>query len=290
MKKILITGASGFLGHHIVCELLNNPINEVVAIIGRPEDKANPLPGNDRLSTYSIDEFFAESFADVDTVINCAFARSNDPQQLAESVDFTSKLIKHLIEMKVKSVINISSQGVYKRLGPGELSNEASQIVPIDLYSMTKYSAEYMFNVSELPNVTHVRLASLMMPQRFLYFFVKNAVESKPFTVTAPNQYAALLDVRDAATGLVAITNLEPGKRAGIYNLGIGVQYSLLDYANSVRSIGASLGLNVIFDVADNGNAACAGMDCSRLMQDTGWKPAYLKDEMIIDVFNTLKG
>ena len=288
MKKILVTGASGFLGHFVVKELLTNPNFEIIAIGGRPEDKANPLPKSTRLHFYSLDKLFTESFANIETVINCAFARSNDVQQLAEAVEFTEKAILKFVQIGVQSVINISTQGVYERLPQGQLSTEESPIAPIDLYSMVKFAVEKMFHLSAIPCITNVRLASLMMPQRFLYFFVKKAKAEEGFTVTAPKQYAALLDVKDAATGLISIANLLPKERAKIYNLGIGEQYSLLEYAESVKNIGESFGYKVSFDIADNGTVICAGMDSSLLMKDTGWKPIVMKNEMITNLFNDL--
>ena len=285
MRRILVTGASGFLGHHVVKELLLDAEIEVIAIGGRPEDKANPLPENARLSYYSLDSLFSNQFDNIDTVINCAFARSNDAALLGKAFDFTEKLIKRLVEFKVKSVINLSSQGVYKRLPKGELSAEDSPIDPIDLYSMAKYATEKLFSVSSIPYVTNIRLASLMMPQRFLSFFVRKAVEGEPFTVTAPNQYAALLDVRDAASALVALTKMSPDRRANVYNLGIGTQYSLLDYARSVKVIGETFGYKVVFEIADNKTESNSGMDCSKLMEDSGWKPAVLLNEMVSDLF-----
>ena len=78
-------------------------------------------------------------------------------------------------------------------------------------------------------------------------------------------------------------------KRALTYNLGIGTQYSLLEYAEGVKTIGLKLGYNVDFDVADNGTTVCAGMDCTSLMKDTGWRPTILKDEMITRLFKKLK-
>lgn len=287
MKTVLVTGSSGFLGHHIVHELLKQADTKVIAILGRPEDKANVLPSGTNITVCPTDALFTEKFENIDTVVNCAFARSNDAKLLADAFDFTERLIKRLEDLNVMSAINISSQGVYQRLGVGELSNEKSPIEPIDMYSMAKYATEKMFNLSSIPYVTNVRLASILMPQRFLYYFVKKAKAGERFTVTAPNQYAALLDVKDAASGISAISDISPSKRAEIYNLGIGKQYSLLDYAESVKTIGESLGTNVSFDVVDNGNRICAGMDCSQLMKDTGWAPLILKNEMIKNLFNT---
>lgn len=286
MKTVLVTGASGFLGHHLVAELLKRNDTKVIAILGRPEDKANVLPSGTNISVFPADALFTEKFENIDTVVNCAFARSNDAKLLAGAFDFTEKLIKRLEELKVKSAINISSQGVYQRLGVGELSNEESPIEPIDLYSMAKYATEKMFHLSSIPYVTNVRLASILMPQRFLYYFVKKAKAEENFTVTTPNQYASLLDVTDAAAGLVAIADKNPKERANVYNLGIGTQYSLLEYAESVKSIGSSLGYKVQFDVADNSTTVCAGMDCSKLMNDTWWYPTVLKNEMIMNLFN----
>lgn len=288
MKTVLVTGASGFLGHHLVAELLKSDDTKVIAILGRPEDKANALPSGTNITVYPVDALFSEIIENIDTVINCAFARSNDAKLLASAFDFTEKLITRLEGLNVKSVINISSQGVYQRLGVGELSNEESPIEPIDLYSMAKYATEKMFNLSSIPYVTNVRLASILMPQRFLYFFVKKAKSGESFTVTAPNQYASLLDVTDAAAGLVAITDKNPKERANVYNLGIGTQYSLLEYAESVKSIGSTLGYKVLFDVADNSTTVCAGMDCQRMKIDTGWESVIMKEEMITKLFKEL--
>lgn len=288
MRTLLVTGTSGFLGHYVVRELMKYPEFAIIAIGGRSKDKVNPLTESPRLQFYTLDKLFTEKFVNIETVINCAFSRSNDAKQLAEAIDFTRKAIDRFKELKVKSVVNISTQGVYKRLPKGELSNEDSPIFPVDLYSMTKYSVEAMFCVSDILYVTNVRLASLMMPQRFLHFFVKKAIAGEPFTVTAPNQYAALLHVKDAAAGIEALANMTPEKRAKTYNLGIGCQYSLLEYAESVKSIGEKLGYRVSFDIADSGTDVCAGMDCSKLMKDTGWKPVIMKDEMISELFSQL--
>jgi len=59
----------------------------------------------------------------------------------------------------------------------------------------------------------------------------------------------------------------------------------LLEYAQSVKRIGEQLGYMVSYDVADNGTEVCAGMDCTKLMKETGWEPTYTKDIMITELF-----
>lgn len=288
MKNIIITGATGFLGYHLCVELLRTKKYQIIGVCGRPEDKSIPLPKDDCMTTKTLDELFTDELPKVHTVINCAFARSNDPFLLAGSLEFTQKSIQRFEELKCKSIINISSQGVYKRLDIGKLSTEDSPIEPIDLYSMAKYASEKMFNVSSIPYITNVRLASLYMPQRFLGFFVQKAINGEQFVVTAPNQYASLLDIHDAVSGLAAIINIQPEKRAGIYNLGTGTQYSLLEYATSVKKIGKKFGHDVSFSVADNNTTVCAGMDISQLTRDTGWHPTIYKDDMIEAIYKSL--
>lgn len=289
MNTVLITGATGFLGYHLVGSLLNKRSSKIVAIGGRPGDKAVFHPSNERLRYCFLDELYSESFNNIDTVINCAFPRSNDLGVISEAFDFTERMISRLEELGIKSLINVSSQGVYKRLEAGSLSNEDSPIQPIDSYSLAKYAVERMFCVSSLPNVTNIRLGSLNMPQRFLHFFVQKAMKDGTFTVSAPNKYAALLDVEDAASGIVSLVSLAPQVRRNTYNIGIDTQYSILDYAESVKCVGETLGYRISYNVENNEIKECAGMSCRRIFEDTGWRAQITKEIMIKRLFQDLK-
>ena len=285
MRTILVTGASGFLGHHLVKSLLQKNSYHVIAILGRPEDKANNLPEDNHMEVISMNDYFSTSFSDVDTVVNCAFARSNNLGLLADALKFTTDLIIKLRTDKVKSVINISSQGVYKRIDSGLLASEDSEIEPMDGYALAKYATEKLFVTGSFPFVTNVRMASINMPQRFLNLFVQKVKNNEELLITTPNQPAALIDVRDASEALASIVELLPAKRSEVYNLGMGYQMTILEYAKKVIEIGLAKGYKSKLIVDDNNQSSGAGMDCSLIKRDCNWEPSISVEQMISELF-----
>ena len=285
MKNILVTGASGLLGSHVVKHLLEQDCHIIVSILPEEKSTYQPLEGVEVILN---DDIFIGNLPHISSVINCAFARSNQAQDLASAIDFTQKLINGFKLAHVDSVINISSQGVYKRLPIGELSMEDSPIEPIDLYSMAKYAVEKTFETSGLSNVTNIRLASINMKQRFLYHFVQKAKNHETITINSPTQYASILDVEDAAEALARLAMISPSKRKPIYNLGSGYQTSLIEFANLVNSIGKKYGAHANIVIQDNGITNTAGVDISLISQDCQWKP-ITKNEHMIETFFQLE-
>lgn len=283
MKNILITGASGLLGSHVVKHLLEQDCHIIVSIL--PEEKLtyHPLEGVEVILN---DDIFVGNLPHISTVINCAFARSNQAQDLASAIDFTQKLINGFKLAHVDSIINISSQGVYKRLPIGELSMEDFPIEPIDLYSMAKYAVEKTFETSGLSNVTNIRLASINMKQRFLYHFVQKAKNHEAITINSPTQYASILDVEDAAEVLAKLALLPIQDRKPVYNLGTGNQISLLELANLVNEIGQKHDAHAEIIMQDNGVTNTAGVDISLISQDCNWKPKITYEQMIETFYN----
>lgn len=283
MKTILITGASGLLGSHIVKQLVGSGNRIIVSILPAEKEIYQPL---ESVEVILNDDIFDGKLPHVDVVINCAFARSNNAVDLASGLDFTRNLIKGFEICDIDGVINISSQGVYKRLPMGEFSKETSPIEPIDLYSMAKYSVEKMFEISKLKHYTNVRLSSINMRQRFLFKFVQCIREGVPISLNSPNVYASLLDVKDAASALVALAMVPVEQWNHTYNLGTGKQYSLQEFAETVQRVGLRLGYDAGIDINDNGNSSTAGMDTALLEDITGWKPIISNEMMIEEMFS----
>ena len=288
MKTTLITGASGFLGHHLVQKLLNQGY-KVIAVLGRPEDKANDLPLHDNLTIYPCSAMFSTDFGHIDTLIHTAFSRGENLQGLADSVELTERVIELVNGQDIESIINISSQGIYRGLNVGEKVTEFGAIGPNTSYGLAKWAVENMLKIGCKKPYTNIRMASLSANARFLDFFVKSVIEHKNIIVSAPHQYASIMDIADAVDGIFLIEKLDIYHRKSVYNLGPGIQHTILEYAESAKKIGVTFGYPAIqITIDDKGSNFAICMDCSRLMNETGWRPSVLKDEMITNLFNKL--
>ena len=286
MKTILITGASGYLGHHLVKKYIELGDCQIIAILGRPEDKANSLPQNVCVSVLPCSSLFSTDFGHVDTLIHTAFSRGENLQGLSDSIFFTEKVIELVNSSNIDSVINISSQGIYKGLNPGELVDEDGVIGPDTSYGLAKWAVENLFKLGCKKKYTNIRMASLSSNARFLDFFVDCVIQHKDITVTAPHQYASIMDVSDAIRGIALVEQLNLAERESIYNLGPETQYSILEYANSANKIGQDFDfLPIIVNIEDNGKSSAICMNCNKLKDQTKWKSIISKNDMIRNLF-----
>lgn len=274
MRTILVTGASGFLGSNLITKLLEDGNTRIIAVLGRPEDKANLLPQSENITVYPCSDLFTTDFGHVDTLIHTAFSRGDNLHGLTASIEMTEKVIELVNNQDVDSIINISTQGLYQGLKPGEKVTEDGIVGPNTAYGLAKWAVENMLKLGCKKSYTNIRMASLSTNARFLDFFVDSVIAGRDITVSAPNQYASIMDVSDAVSGIVAIESIEMEKRENVYNLGPGVQYSILEYAEYANEMGKQfVSSPVTVNVEDKGNDFAICMDCKKLKQQTGWRP-----------------
>ena len=179
MKRILVTGATGFLGSNLIARLLERGDTEVIAILGRPEDKANLLPQNDNITICPCSELFTTDFGHVDTLVHTAFSRGENLLGLTTSIELSEKVIELVNNQDIDSIINISTQGLYEVLRPGEKVSEDGIIGPNTAYGLAKWAVENMLKVGCKKNYTNIRMASLSANARFLDFFVESVVKGQ---------------------------------------------------------------------------------------------------------------
>lgn len=286
MRTIIVTGATGFLGSNLVSKLINEGNTKVIAVLGRSGAKTNSLPTCDNLVACTGSALLAMDLGHVDALIHTAFSRGDNLAGLTASINHAREIIELVNHRDIDAVLNISTQGVYPRLRVGEKVNEESAVGPNTVYGLGKWAVENMIEVGCKKQHTSIRLASLSANAKFLDFFVNKVMAHQEITVVSPRQYASIMDITDAIEGIMAILQLPIHLRKKVYNLGPGVQYSILDYAQTANEVWEAMGhapTDII--VEDSGIEFAICMNCTRLEAQTGWKPMVTKNMMIKKMF-----
>ncbi len=140
-QKILVTGASGFVGQHMLRLLSEKGYRNIVAT-DIVEPKELPKMARFQKSNLCDKESLDQVMKNVDTVFHIAdlFDFFASFERLYEvNVRGTKNICKAARENKVESFFKFSSGAIYKA---GENVNEEGEIKPIDKYAMTKLLGE----------------------------------------------------------------------------------------------------------------------------------------------------
>ena len=294
MKKILITGASGYLANQLINEFVSDGF-DIAAMTSNPEnifrilkDKSIEIISNDSVISGS------RSLCDIDVVIHTAFCRKSDGNKLYQSLLMMQKLVEKCKEYGIKGFINISSQSVYGSQKK-ELSDEHGIIAPDYLYAMAKVSSEMLLDQmvssdTEL-RYTNVRLASLIgpgnkVPENILSKFIVSALHGIQFNVIGGGQKFSWLDVRDAARAIYLLALKNPKEWDPQYNLGPEKQINILELADEICSQAKELyGIEVMYQFTPEETLLNAGMNSKKIYTYLNWKPKYSFSQTAEDTF-----
>lgn len=140
MNKILITGATGFVGRYLVNDL--SKTDEVIACVRK---KSSLLPS-------SVQQIVGNNFFDIaipkdtDVIVHLAGIAHNKNNSVDEfkiiNVDGTLELAHKALQANVKRFIFISSIGVNGNSTHGKAFTEQDTPNPINDYTISKYQAE----------------------------------------------------------------------------------------------------------------------------------------------------
>ena len=165
---VLVTGAGGFSGSHLVPALLARG-HKVIAVTGRTRGRLEPdLDGNASLTVVAGDLSRPLHFPGrVDAVVHAA-ARS--PARGVSNADLvrdnslaTKRLIDYAREAQAKTFIYLSSLSIYGDI-TGPVVDEETPIANPDEYGVTKYAGETMLRETPLRSLS-IRLPGVIGPR-----------------------------------------------------------------------------------------------------------------------------
>lgn len=290
-SRVLITGATGFIGSHLAHRLISDNIE--VGIIKRDNSdtwRINDLFG--KLATYDVDirdtQNVARAFADFKPQVICHLAayytvdhQSQEIPLLADTNYLgTLNLLEASKESGVRLFVNTSTCFVYKESN-GKLAENAT-LNPLNLYALTKIQAEqactYYAGRYGLRAITFrifPPYGSLDHERRLIPTIITSLLEGRILKMTTGNQRWDFIYIDDIVDAYVkALYAPELPHWHEIFNLGTGHAVSIREVAARIRKIidaKAELDWGSIPHRRNEVWHTCAGI--SKVVKSLGWRP-----------------
>ena len=204
MKKVLVTGASGFIGYHVIENLINSNFKVLGVDINEPE---NPQEGCKYLKK-NVSNLNEEDINDCDFIIHLACDTNiknsieNPVPTTDNNLGITVKLLSLASKVKIKKFVFPSTASMY---GTNNIPwNEKMISDPGEPYSWQKISIEYALKMwtsrYKLPT-TILRLFQVYglkdNKNKILPYVLKNCLKNNKFNLTKGLQTRDFCNVDD---------------------------------------------------------------------------------------------
>jgi UDP-glucose 4-epimerase len=291
-KNVLLTGATGFIGSHLVKRLVTEGA-QVSALI-MPECSLGPIAAfSDHINIIQAD------IANLDSLqAALALEKPDIVFHLAASVDVrrdwdcvplminnnlvgTANLLHVLKDRQIDLMINIGSSEEYgDALSP---QSEENRELPVSPYSFSKVAAVYLCQMAakvfNLPVVT-ARLFPVYGPGQNTGMFIPSAImkllSHEEFRMSPGEQIREFNYVDDVVEALLRLPACGDNIIGSVVNIGNGVPYKIIEVINTIRALiedSACVQVGALpYRVGEVMESYC---DNSLLERLTGWSPQF---------------
>jgi len=256
-KKIVITGGAGYIGCHVVEELIKS--NYDVVVIDRlsfDENSLDDIKNKKNLSIIKEDlrninnlQFYlegAEAVIHLAALVGEAACKISEKDTISTNYESTIKLCQLAIKSKVKKFIFMSTASSYGVQDTSEIANEQTKLNPVSLYAKTKIDCEndLLKKFSDDIEITIFRPSTVYGHSRRMRFdlilnhLVLDAFLKKEIKVFGPEMVRPLMWVGEPARVYKKVIDSEESKfRSQIFNMGYDNEnYKKIDIAKLVQS------------------------------------------------------
>lgn len=249
--KFLVIGGNGFIGSHVVDELLLS--GHKVRVLDRGyEAYRNPLPNVDyRIGSFADKPLLIEALESIDVVIHLISATvpstsNRDPVfDVNANLIATVSLLELLRESDVRKIIYFSSGGTVYGVPDVTPVNECARLNPICSYGIVKVAIEnYLFMYHKLYGLEYVVLRASnpygerqghIGVQGVISTFVNAVLNDEDVTIWGDGEIIRdYIYVKDLAKLCVVASN---SNCVGVFNAGSGVGLSLNDLVATLGSV-----------------------------------------------------
>jgi len=295
MKKVLITGATGFVGANITHRMINEGFE--VHILTRESSNMWRLEGIlDKINDHKVDLTEALKLKEIIEKINPEYiihlaiygGRPNQEDEiniLESNLIGTINLVNACENIDYECFINTGSSSEYGK--KKEKMKETDECEPINMYGVTKASAAMYCNYKALVDNKNIGTLRLFSPfgdfedrGRLIPDLILGSLIDKKVRLANPNAVRDYIYIEDVCDIYLKILK-EPKKFKGeIFNIGYGEQHSVKYMAETVKNI-ISTGVILEYN-AINGREADTDIWVSsieKIKERYNWEPKYNMEE-----------
>ncbi|MCA6072903.1 MAG: NAD-dependent epimerase/dehydratase family protein [Endomicrobium sp.] len=286
MLKVLVTGANGFVGSHVVEALLEENHRVICAVRETSNLKwIKNLPLEYRYGNLNDKNFLETAVQDVDGVVHCAGvvrAMTKD-EYFRANVDNSKHLCEAIIKNNpyLKKFVFISSQAAMGPAGVDGTKKISDKANPVSDYGLSKITAEVEIKKTLSGKVpyTILRPAAIYGPRDKDIFIFFNLVHKHLRPLTLTKRFLHLVYVKDVAkTVLACLENKKSDNNT--YYLANSNAYTWSDIGSIIAS---SVGIKTIpFPIPDF-VFKIAGLIAETISSITK-KPAVLNGQKITEM------
>lgn len=275
-KKVLVTGATGFIGQHVFRLIKKNKFKVVgVSVDGGQIDKEEIFK-LDLCDSHKLSKFFKKNH--FETIIHLAArvpqTSSEEGQKLSliDNVTSTLNILEEFKKSKAHKFIFASGISVASQRN--------------SLYVLSKYLGEILSEYYEEQfnkQVIILRISAPygpgQRPNNVIPIFIKNALTNKDIQVFGTGKRSQdFIYVDDVAQAFLAATK---SKKTGIYNVGSGGSTSMKKLAQIILKVLPKSHSKIVFSGKDPEENYRLKMDINKTKRDLKFIPKIMIEEGI---------
>jgi len=284
-RRVVVTGANGFLGSHLVHRLLELGVR--VSVLVRRQSSTLRLSDimerldvayGDLVEAQEVEACIGRSQPEVVFHLAAAgvFPGPDAATVMRANVMGTTNLLEALKRHAVKRLVNVGSVSEY---GSGQHINEDHPLQPTNVYGVSKAAADLLaqaYGRSSPLSVVTVRpftpFGPMEHPQRLIPGTIFSALRGEDLPMTGGEQERDFTYVSDVVEGILAAA-LYQGENV-VFNLCSGTGRSIKDVATQIVNLmGDPIRLRIGALPYREGEMWYQSGDNARACRELGWEP-----------------